>query len=60
MITVKDGDVDIGANPSAEEEAEQMEETVETVNNVVYVLDMLFITLNIIYKGIYHASTKHN
>ncbi|CAO3646866.1 unnamed protein product [Cunninghamella blakesleeana] len=36
-ITVKAGaDVDIGANPSAEEADEGLEEGMETVNNVVY------------------------
>lgn len=37
MITIKPGaDVDIGANPSAEEGEEALEEGTETVNNVVY------------------------
>ncbi|CDZ98781.1 translationally-controlled tumor protein [Phaffia rhodozyma] len=36
MITVKEGDVDIGANASAEEAAEELESGAETVNNVVY------------------------
>ncbi|RUP48048.1 translationally controlled tumor protein [Jimgerdemannia flammicorona] len=37
MIQVKQGaDVDIGANPSAEEADEGVEDGVETVNNVVY------------------------
>ncbi|KAH9899874.1 translationally controlled tumor-associated [Cubamyces lactineus] len=37
MITVKPGaDVDIGANPSAEEQEESLEEGAQTVNNVVY------------------------
>ncbi|RUS18185.1 translationally controlled tumor protein [Endogone sp. FLAS-F59071] len=37
MIQVKQGaDVDIGANPSAEEADESLEDGVETVNNVVY------------------------
>lgn len=37
MINVKPGaDVDIGANPSAEDAEEALEEGVETVNNVVY------------------------
>ncbi|TEB35688.1 translationally controlled tumor-associated [Coprinellus micaceus] len=36
-ITVKPGaDIDIGANPSAEDAAEELEEGTETVNNVVY------------------------
>jgi hypothetical protein len=37
MITIKKGaDVDIGANASAEEGAEELEDGSETVNNVVY------------------------
>lgn len=37
MINVKPGaDVDIGANPSAEDAEEALEDGVETVNNVVY------------------------
>lgn len=36
MITVKEGDVDIGANPSAEEQEEAAEDGAQTVNNVVY------------------------
>lgn len=36
MITIKEGDVDIGANPSAEGGDEGVEEHVETVNNVVH------------------------
>ncbi|KAI9001016.1 translationally controlled tumor-associated [Trametes punicea] len=37
MITVKPGaDVDIGANPSAEEQEEAVEDGAQTVNNVVY------------------------
>jgi len=36
MITVKDCDVDIGANPSAEEADEGVEEGAKTVNNVVH------------------------
>ncbi|KAF8351414.1 translationally controlled tumor-associated [Amanita rubescens] len=37
MITVKDGDVDIGANPSAEEGGDDaMEDGAKTVNNVVH------------------------
>ncbi|CAN6675080.1 translationally-controlled tumor protein homolog [Trichomonascus vanleenenianus] len=37
MITVKAGaDVDIGANPSAEEAGEDLEEGATSVNNVVY------------------------
>ncbi len=36
MIQVKEGDVDIGANPSAEEGGEELEDGVTTVNNVVY------------------------
>lgn len=35
MIVVKDGDVNIGANPSAEEQEESLEDTAEKVNNVV-------------------------
>lgn len=38
MITISDGDVDIGANPSAEGGAEDegADSTAQTVNNVVY------------------------
>jgi hypothetical protein len=37
MITIKKGaDVDIGANASAEEAGEELEDGAETVNNVVY------------------------
>ncbi|CAG7848681.1 Translationally-controlled tumor protein homolog Short=TCTP [Serendipita indica DSM 11827] len=36
MITVKEGDVDIGANPSAEEAGETLDDTAQTVNNVVH------------------------
>ena len=37
MITIKEGDVDIGANPSAEGgEEEALEEGSQSVNNVVY------------------------
>ncbi|KAF4619231.1 hypothetical protein D9613_005046 [Agrocybe pediades] len=37
MITVKPGaDIDIGANPSAEEQEEALEEGAKSVNNVVY------------------------
>lgn len=36
MITIKEGDVDIGANPSAEGGDEGVEESAQTVNNVVY------------------------
>ena len=37
MITIKEGDVDIGANPSAEGgEDEALEDGAQTVNNVVY------------------------
>lgn len=37
MVTVKQGgDVDIGANPSAEDAEENAEEGTETVNNLVY------------------------
>ncbi|CAG8511726.1 10158_t:CDS:2 [Paraglomus occultum] len=36
MITIKEGDVDIGANPSAEEQAEELDDTTERVNNVVH------------------------
>ena len=37
MITVKQGaDVDIGANPSAEEQDEGVEDGATQVNNVVY------------------------
>jgi hypothetical protein len=36
MVTVKDGDVDIGANASAEEAEEALEDGAVTVNNVVH------------------------
>ncbi|KAK1236626.1 hypothetical protein PQX77_000178 [Marasmius sp. AFHP31] len=36
MIVVKEGDVDIGANPSAEEQEEALEEGASQVNNVVH------------------------
>ena len=36
MITVSEGDVDIGANPSAEEAEEGTESSAQIVNNVVY------------------------
>lgn len=36
MIKVGDGDVDIGANPSAEDGEEALDDTTEVVNNVVY------------------------
>ncbi|KAF9492840.1 translationally controlled tumor-associated [Pleurotus eryngii] len=36
MIVVKEGDVNIGANPSAEEQEEALEEGAATVNNVVH------------------------
>lgn len=36
MVTVGNGDVDIGANPSAEDGGEDLEDGAETVNNVVY------------------------
>ncbi|KAJ7129619.1 Mss4-like protein [Mycena epipterygia] len=36
MITVKPGDVDIGANPSSEEQEEALEEGATQVNNVVF------------------------
>ncbi|KAJ3484559.1 hypothetical protein NLI96_g5562 [Meripilus lineatus] len=36
MVVVKEGDVDIGANPSAEEAEESLEEAAEKVNNVVH------------------------
>jgi len=37
LIQIKQGaDVDIGANPSAEEGGEDLEDGVETVNNVIY------------------------
>ncbi|KAI8580680.1 hypothetical protein K450DRAFT_236794 [Umbelopsis ramanniana AG] len=36
MITVTEGDVDIGANPSAEDGEEASESSSQTVNNVVY------------------------
>ena len=35
MVTVGNGDIDIGANPSAED-GEALEDGAETVNNVVY------------------------
>lgn len=36
MITVKDGEVDIGANPSAEEQEEALEDGAVQVNNLVH------------------------
>ncbi|KAI9481075.1 MAG: translationally controlled tumor protein [Benjaminiella poitrasii] len=36
MITISEGDIDIGANPSAEGGDEDVDSTSETVNNVVY------------------------
>ncbi|KAG1405578.1 hypothetical protein G6F60_003526 [Rhizopus arrhizus] len=36
MITVQEGDIDIGANPSAEGGDEGVESTSQTVNNVVH------------------------
>ncbi|KAI0254681.1 translationally controlled tumor-associated [Lactifluus subvellereus] len=36
MITIKEGDVDIGANPSAEEQEEGVEDGAQTVNNVAH------------------------
>ncbi|KAI0320801.1 translationally controlled tumor protein [Amylostereum chailletii] len=36
MIVVKEGDVDIGANPSAEEQEEALEEGASQVNNIVH------------------------
>ncbi|KAI7855024.1 translationally controlled tumor protein [Circinella umbellata] len=36
MITIKEGDVDIGANPSAEGGDEGVEEGAQTVNNVIH------------------------
>ncbi|KAJ6599021.1 translationally controlled tumor-associated [Mycena vulgaris] len=36
MIVVKPGDVDIGANPSSEEQEEALEEGATQVNNVVF------------------------
>ncbi|KAJ3282232.1 hypothetical protein HK104_010995 [Borealophlyctis nickersoniae] len=36
MITIKEGEVDIGANASAEEADEGVEDGAQTVNNVVY------------------------
>ncbi|KAI8391496.1 Mss4-like protein [Radiomyces spectabilis] len=36
MINISEGDVDIGANPSAEGGDEGVESTTQTVNNVVY------------------------
>lgn len=36
MVTVAEGDVDIGANPSAEDADEALESGAQTVNNVVY------------------------
>ncbi|KAI9279642.1 Mss4-like protein [Sporodiniella umbellata] len=36
MITISDGDIDIGANPSAEGGDEEVESASETVNNVVH------------------------
>ncbi|KAI9251891.1 translationally controlled tumor protein [Phascolomyces articulosus] len=36
MITIKEGDVDIGANPSAEGGDEGVDESAQTVNNVIH------------------------
>ncbi|KAI0682714.1 translationally controlled tumor-associated [Cytidiella melzeri] len=36
LVTIKEGDVNIGANPSAEENEETLEEGAQQVNNVVY------------------------
>lgn len=36
MIIVKEGDVDIGANPSAEEQEEALEAGAKTVNNIAH------------------------
>lgn len=36
MITIKEGEIDIGANPSAEDGEETIEEGAQTVNNVVH------------------------
>jgi len=36
MIVVKEGDVDIGANASAEEQAEALEDGAQQVNNIVH------------------------
>ncbi|KAJ6539391.1 translationally controlled tumor protein [Mycena capillaripes] len=36
MMTFKEGEVDIGANPSAEEQEEALEEGAQQVNNVVH------------------------
>ncbi|KAF3926207.1 hypothetical protein ABW21_db0208375 [Orbilia brochopaga] len=36
MIQMKEGDIDIGANPSAEEAEEGLDDGVQTVNNVVH------------------------
>jgi len=36
MITVKEGDVDIGANPSAEEQEESLEAGEQKVNNIIH------------------------
>ncbi|KAG5440866.1 hypothetical protein PCK2_000021 [Pneumocystis canis] len=36
MVQIKPGEIDIGANPSAEEDDEIAEDGVETVNNVIY------------------------
>jgi len=36
MVTISEGNVDIGANPSAEEQDEGVEDGAQTVNNVVH------------------------
>jgi hypothetical protein len=36
LITIKDGEVDIGGNPSQEEQEEALEEGATQVNNVVH------------------------
>jgi len=36
MVSIKEGDIDIGANPSAEEHDEGLDDTAQTVNNIVH------------------------
>ncbi|KAJ3521522.1 hypothetical protein NM688_g9006 [Phlebia brevispora] len=36
MITIREGDVDIGANPSAEDQEEGLEDGAQVVNNIVH------------------------
>ncbi|KAG2367334.1 Mss4-like protein [Suillus spraguei] len=46
MIVFKEGDVDIGANPSAEEQEEALEAGATTVNNIVHSFRLQSTTFN--------------